>query len=312
MPTSWTNHPRAKALWNPLRWGVLAGLAMALFTLFMPNQYKSEARILPADARGSSGLGGLAAAAAAVGVSIPGQESADAAYVDILNSRWLRERLLQKTYRFQERSWYLGGLRAQEMTLLQYLKKPNLDRGLQALRAHIVVNRDFKTKLLTISVETSSSELSQQIAQDMVKSLEEFVLVKATSRGGAKANFAANRLVESRKALAEAEDEFRRFAESHRNYQISTDPSTRLEGLRLEAEFKLRTQMVTTLAIAHEQALLEEKNDMPILNVLDAGNLPLEKSGPARSQMVLMTTGLVSLLIFLVQSRAKILSTLEE
>jgi hypothetical protein len=42
-----------------------------------------------------------------------------------------------------------------------------------------------------------------------------------------------------------------------------------------------------------EQALLEEKNDIPILNVLDPGNLPIEKSKPARSVVVLLTMMLV-------------------
>jgi hypothetical protein len=37
-----------------------------------------------------------------------------------------------------------------------------------------------------------------------------------------------------------------------------------------------------------EQALLEEKNDIPILNMLDPGNLPIDKSKPARSVMVLL------------------------
>jgi uncharacterized protein involved in exopolysaccharide biosynthesis len=74
----------------------------------------------------------------------------------------------------------------------------------------------------------------------------------------------------------------------------------RLKGTRLEAELRLRTQVVTTLAIAREQALMEEKNDMPILNVLDVGNLPLEKSGPARSQTVVFVAIVISLGAFVV------------
>jgi uncharacterized protein involved in exopolysaccharide biosynthesis len=46
--------------------------------------------------------------------------------------------------------------------------------------------------------------------------------------------------------------------------------------------------MVTSLALSKEQALMEEKNDIPIVNVLDPGNLPFEKSGPVRSSLVLM------------------------
>ena len=49
--------------------------------------------------------------------------------------------------------------------------------------------------------------------------------------------------------------------------------------------------VLTTLTLNYEQALLEEKNDMPILNTLDAGDLPTEKSGPSRS--LLMVSALI-------------------
>jgi len=272
---------------RPLQIGVLAGLITAIFTLFLPNEYRSESRILPADARGPAGLGAMAAAAAAVGVAIPGQESADAAYVDILNSRWLRERLLQKSYTYSVRTWYFGKPQSRTETLAAYLgHKANPDRALKALRAHIMINRDFKTKLLTLGVETTSPELSQQVAQDMVRLLETFVMERTRTRGGTKAAFAEQRLKEARAEYGLAEEDYRRFLENNRNFQTSADPVVRLKGTRLEAELRLRTQVVTTLAISREQALLEEKNDMPILNVLDAGNLPIEKSGPGRGAMV--------------------------
>jgi LPS O-antigen subunit length determinant protein (WzzB/FepE family) len=44
-----------------------------------------------------------------------------------------------------------------------------------------------------------------------------------------------------------------------------------------------------------EQALLEEKNDIPILNMLDAGNLPIDKSRPARSIIVIFSSLLVGM-----------------
>jgi hypothetical protein len=89
--------------------------------------------------------------------------------------------------------------------------------------------------------------------------------------------------------LAQTEEVLRAFLDGNRNYLMSPDPAVRLKGMRLESELKLRTQIVTTLAIAREQALLEEKNDMPILNVLDAGNLPIEESGPSRFFLVMVT-----------------------
>jgi hypothetical protein len=66
--------------------------------------------------------------------------------------------------------------------------------------------------------------------------------------------------------------------------------------MRLENDLRLRQQLVGTMSINLEQALLEEKNDMPILNVLDEGNLPTLKSRPMRSvfpviALILATVG---------------------
>jgi uncharacterized protein involved in exopolysaccharide biosynthesis len=283
----------------PLQVGLAVGFVTALVMVSLPNQYKSEARVLAADSRSSSAGGAAAAAAAAVGVSIPGQESADAAYVDILNSRSLREALLHTQFTFKVRTWLLGAEQSRHQTLFEFLQKKNLDQAVKALKDRITITRDIKSKLLTITVETESPELSQQVVQKMVVMLDEFVVAKSRTRGGNKAAFAEKRLTESRAELGQAEETFRAFLDGNRNYLQSPDPSVRLKGQRLDNELKLRTQLVTTLAIGREQALLEEKNDMPILNVLDPGNLPIEKSAPSRGLAVSMTTLLSAVVCWL-------------
>lgn len=276
------------ALRIPLRNGLVAGLVVALYSLFIPNQYKSEARILPADSRGSGGASQMAAAAAAVGVSVPGQDSSDSAFVDIVNSRWLAKKLLMEEYRFSTHGWYFGNPIEHKESLYTYLKARNLDQAFMKTKGLLRVNRDLKSKLLTISVETPSPELSQQIVRKAVNVLEDFVQVKARTRGGNKATFTAERLKEAEAASARTEQESQDFLNVHRNYATSNEPAVRLKGARLEAALKLRQQVVTTLTLNVEQALLEEKNDMPILNVLDEGDLPLEKNRPARVMIILM------------------------
>ena len=270
---------------RPLRWGLVLGLIAMLWAISLPNQYISESRILPADQRAS---GGFAATAAAIGMNIPGQESPDAGLVDILNSRSLRESLLQTRFTFHARSWYFGSDQSKDQTLYEYLDVKNLDRAVGALKKRLSIVRDMKTKMITIKVETNSAELSQKVAMRAVELLDDFVVRKAQTRGGTKAAFSVKRLAEARLDLVRAEDAFQGFIESNRNFLMSPDPSVRMKGLRLDNELKLRSQLVTTLAIAHEQALLEEKNDMPILNILDAGNLPYEKHGPPRAIIVIV------------------------
>ena len=274
---------------QPLCHGLMAGAAMAVITLFIPNTYKSNVRILPADTRSPSG-GGMAAAAAAVGVAIPGQDSSDAAYVDIVRSRWMQKTLIQATYRFQTRSFLLAPWVPHEETLYQYFQARNMDQAVGRVRPLLTVNRELKTKLITVTVETGSPELSQQLAQNVTKALEGFVKEKAQTRGGNKAAFTTGRLREAQRDYDLAEKDFAGFQDAHRNYASSAEPGIRLKGLRLENTLKLRQQVLTTLTLNYEQALLEEKNDMPILNILDEGDLPVEKNGPSRSNLVYLAT----------------------
>lgn len=287
------------SLRKPVLWAFVAGALTALIALVMPNYYRSEAQLLPVESKGMGGnLGGLASAAAAFGVGIPGGESSDANFVDILNSRWLKEQLLQTEFHYHTKSWRFGTESSIKGTLYGYLVESqlgvdNTDRALKALGTVLSASRDMKSKVISISAETKSPELSQLVVQRAGKLLEVFLLEKGQTRGGAKAAFAEARLKEARSEMNASEDAFLRFLEANRNYQTSADPSVRLKGSRLETELHLRQQLVSTIAMSREQALMEEKNDIPILNILDPGNLPIEKSKPARSVWVLLVMLLV-------------------
>lgn len=281
------------SLKKPLQWAFATGLLTAAVTLFMPNYYRSEARLLPVESKGLGGnLGGLASAAAAFGV--PGGDSNDANFVDVLNSRWLKEELLRTPFQYHARAWRFGADRPVQGTLYDYLEAKNMDRAVKELGTVLSASRDLKSKVIAISAETKSPELSQLVVQRAGKLLEVFLQEKGRTRGGAKAAFAEARLNDARREMDEAEDTLRRFLEGNRNVQTSGDPAVRLKGTRLETELRLRQQLVTTLALNREQALLEEKNDIPILNVLDEGNLPIDKSKPARSMMVLLAAFLAA------------------
>ena len=282
------------SLKKPLLWAFAAGLLTAGVTLFMPNYYRSEARLLPVESKGIGGnLGGLASAAAAFGVSVPGGDSSDANFVDVLNSRWLKEQLLRTEFQYHVRAWRFGAERVETGTLYAYVDEKNMDRAVKEMGSIVSAARDLKSKVITLSAETKSPELSQLIVQRAGKLLEVFLQEKGRTRGGAKAAFAEARLAEARREMDEAEDTLRRFLEGNRNVQTSGDPSVRLKGSRLETELRLRQQLVTSIAMNREQALLEEKNDIPILNMLDPGNLPIDKSKPSRSVMVLLAMLLV-------------------
>ena len=275
-----------KTIQKPLLFGLLGALVALLYALYVPNYYVSEARILPVEARGAGGLGQLSAAAAAFGLTVPGQDGGESNYVDIVKSRWLLESLVREPFTFSMKEHYLGIRRTYRQTLAEYLGARSTDQAV-ALAAHVLsAGKDVKTKLLVISAETRSPELSYQVLQSTVRLLETFLLEHNRTRGANKATYAGQRLQEAQAEYSKAEAGFSQFLETNRNYLSSLDPQTRLRGLRLEGELQLRKQLVTSLALAREQALMEEKDDVPILNILDGGSLPTDKSRPSRALMI--------------------------
>lgn len=306
--TEWA--PRLK---RSLVCGVVASVGFGLLSLFMPNYYVSNARLLPVEARGGmGGLGSLASAAAAFGLNVPGGEGSDANFQDILESRSIGEQLLTKTYSYRQRSWYFGSGKTKTTTLQAYFRSKNLDKGMEDLGRHLSVNRDVKSKVITVSMETKSPELSQEVVREAVRLLGAFVQRAGQTRGSAKALFAQARLAEARADMARSQENLRRFLDVNRNYLASADPAIHLQGSTLEAEFKLRQQLVATLALSLEQALMDEKNDVPMVNVLDPGNLPIEKSRPARTVIAFLIFILGSLGTWAWSSRDWLVSTLVE
>ena len=286
MPNSQTLPARPKlraCLRGSLLHAGLAGLGAAVGSLFLPNYYRSEARIL-SDA-GHSGGGsalhtGVWAPTAPPETPSSREDGPTVIYADILRSRRMGEQLLRHPYVYEERSWF--GSQRRTGTLMAYLRAANIDRALGPLRSLLGVQRDPKSGLLTISAETRSPELSQQVVQQAAANLRDVLVELSQAAGKVKARFTLGRLEEVRAKYEEKGAEFQRFQDGNRNWETSPAPNVRFRGAQLKDSLDLWKQVVTNLTLNHEQALLEAQNDTQTLLLLDPGSLPVEKSRPAR------------------------------
>lgn len=297
-------------LYRPFKYAITASIVIVLLSLFMPNYYTSEARILAKDPKGATNMGGAMAALAAVGVGLSGASDTSTAYLDILKSRWVADHLLESTFSYHERSWYFGDPKPVQGTLRSYLRSINNDRAVKDLRKYLTFDRDLKTGLLTIRATTTSQDLSQQVARACTIFLEEFITTNSRTQGKSKAEFAKQRVKEAETKTEEATERLRAFHTVNRNYLVTTDPLTRLAGARLEAELALRGQVQVAVTLALEQALMEEKDDTPTLTVLDSGHFPEDKATPQRSMLVIGCFIFVGLLSYLGIHRRKVITYL--
>ena len=265
-----------------LRAALVTGLTVFLITLVMPNKYKATVSVLPSGVLGKGGKNGLAAAASVIGISMGGMSDADDSYQDILESRVMGEKLMSKTFEYGEKYFIWEKPKRVQKTLYQYLDEDNRDYAFKALSGVININRDFKTKLLTVNVQTRSPELSQAIAQAMLKELDDFVNSVNDSMDSEKIKYANSQLVEAQVSLGKAESKFKAFLFNNRNYSVTGDPEIHLKGIDLENEVTFWQQLVTQVKLSREQAISDAKERIPKVAILDTGTLPINKNQPKR------------------------------
>ena len=282
---------RTAGLRKPLLHALLAGAAAGLGTLFLPNQFKCEARILTDDGHGtSSSRTGVWAPSAPP--EFPGnrEDGPTVIYADILKSRRVADSLLGAEFEYPCRTWRFGPERRVKGTLLQYLDAPDPDRAMGAFRRLLTVDRNPKSGLLTLAAETRSPELSLQVARRAVAELGAALVDFNQAQGRTRARSAGERLEEVRAIYSARTGAFRAFQESNRNWEGSPSPNLRFEGAQMKEELALWRRVLENLTLNREQALLEARNDAQTLLVLDAGSLPRGKSRPHRSFLVLGAT----------------------
>ena len=282
-------HRFRRSLRRPALIALASGLLTAGVSVLLPNSYRSEARILAdtGHAGGSSALRAGVWAPSAPPETVGNREDGPTIiYADILRSRRLAEQLLLGQYQYGCRTWRFGQPRQVRGTLLDYLGAENLDRAMGPLKTMLAVQRDLKSGLLTVSVESHAPELSREVVRRAMAGLREIVVELSQAAAVNKARFTRARLEEVKSRYAELGQAFQAFQDGNRSWENSPAPNVRFRGAQLREDLDLWKQVVMNLTLNHEQALLEAQNDTQTLLLLDPGNLPVEKSKPARSLLV--------------------------
>ncbi len=274
---------------------VSSTLVVALtYCLLVSNQYSSTAKLLPSGAGESlaelkdlaaGSLGGLG-----MGTLNQASEYSSALYPKILGSRYISERILKRKYDFSH-----DGER-KSMTLEEYLEEDNIDKALIALGKVRSTDLDRRTGLVTVSVTTRYPDLSAQVVNTMLDELDDYNVNHRRSKASENAKFVGQRLVSIKAELEAAEDSLVRFKQRNRNYAGASDPTLQVEIDRLDRSVTTKSALHSMMVQQYETARIEAVKDIPIVRILDRGSIPLVKTRPRRS--VIMIMALIGSLIF--------------
>lgn len=218
---------------------VAAVVALSItVTLLMPNIYQAKAVITPIQPELPTG--GVSSLLSSVGLAA--QSSSVIDVVSLLNSKILRERIIRRN------------------NLLQVLFTPDdlkamtedekLWEGLEYLEKTLIVIRDEKTNIITISMDLKDPVMAARIVDFTLKALSDHMA-----------------------------EEGKRVAMANKKYLE--------EQLNTTADPLIKTKIYELISKQIEKAVMAEVKENSAFKIVDPPKVPVEKSKPKRSLIVI-------------------------
>jgi uncharacterized protein involved in exopolysaccharide biosynthesis len=268
--------------------GFLIAMAVALLK---PASYTSSFSLIPQAAQNPA-RSGLASLAGQFGIQVGGAlggEQPPALYAELVRTRELLSGVASK--RFQLKPDDREGT-----PLARFLEVEGSDsavvreRTVRVLREKVVAASVAArtTGAVTVTVRTSSPQVSLGIAQSLLDALNRFNIETRQSQAGQERQFIERRLAEAQAALRRAEDALQRFLQANR--QFSSSPQLSFQNDRLERDVTLQQQVVNGLAQQYEEARIREVRDTPVFTVIEEPALPVLPDPRGRAITVILGT----------------------
>lgn len=305
---------------------MVLGLFVAVFSA---KEYTANTTIIPQSASGGSKLGGgLGGLAAMAGISLGsmggGSEIPPALYSKIMKSVPFQKKMMETliTTKGQKekvtfRTYYLE---IEKLGLLGNLKKYTIGLPfliLKTLRGDSVDNDEvsINDQLLTISedekelMEKLSEQLlievndkdgdvsisasmpeAKQAAEMALKAqvlLQEAIIDFKIKKAKDQLSFIEERYVEKEIVFLRAQEKLARFRDQNKNVRTAMAKS---QMERLKTEFSIASSVFSELAKQLETQKIQVKENTPVFTVIEPVAIPLDKSKPHRSIILIVWT----------------------
>ena len=246
----------------------------------------AKTTILPADAKGSSPLMGLAGASAQLmGFNLPTGGDISLLYEPIVRSRRVITNVLRSSFnsaKYEEKAPLLDIMEINAESI-----EERLDIGYRRFIEEILkVDFDRKNRITTLYVETTEPQLSADIAHSLVGEIDKYGRESAIGKAKENKVFIEERLAETLNLLEKAEGDLKVFRET--NKRIENSPELQLKQGRLVREVRVQEEVYLTLKKELEIVKIEEVKSLPIIRILDEAVAPIEKSKPRRTLIMVI------------------------
>ena len=288
--------PHLKELWEYRKRFIYFNAIVLLITLailifLVKPYYTSSVTILPDYGSKETTLSQLSGLASFAGVNV-GQGSPTEVYQNLLTSEAVLAPVIYAKYKTEKYP--------DSVNLIQYFKiKPDKslppqlqgrDMFLQVYKAlsksRISTDLDRMTKILTVTVKMPEAQLSADVVNKVVESLDNYIRTKRKSYAADQLAYIEERMSQVKDSLTIAENKLKDFREQNR--MVIQSPELMLEQTRLSRNVEILSTVFLELSKQYEIAKIDEIKDTPIVNVRDYAKNPVIKAGPKRLLILIL------------------------
>ncbi|MCH7826701.1 MAG: hypothetical protein IIC75_01805 [Bacteroidetes bacterium] len=287
--TKW--RPYLLRLWEAKWKFVIINVMVLVLTLtnllfFTHPYYKSTVTILPDYGNKSGGmLSQLSGLASLAGISV-GKGASTEIYQNLLTSESVIRPVVYAKYNTEEYD--------HPVNLIEYFKlepDESLPNKLQKRQMFLtlynsltkgIISNDVErmTKILTVTAQMPEAQLSADVVNNLVESLNNYVLTQMKSFASEQRKYLDKRIAQVKDSLKVGENNLKNFREQNR--VVLQSPQLMLEQARLARTITIIQTVYIELMKHYELVKLEEVRDTPILNIRELAKNPIKKAGPKR------------------------------
>ena len=271
---------------------VLVGVAAALLS---PVVYSSSTTFINSQTESSSSSG-LSGVASLVGINLGGMSSGSeippTMYPQIGESVEFKRDLLDSYIDEKEQiklEDFLADYNKIEKNVTENNKKLFVseyeDELFDVINDIVSISVNQKDGFITISANMPNSEYAANTCVNARDILQEIVINSRIQSAKQKLEYSEKQLASKRIEFEETQNKLAYFNDSNLNLVTS---SVINEREKIEAEFQILNAVMIELSKQVEQRKLQVSEDTPVFSILKEASIPVRRSSPKRTQMVLI------------------------
>lgn len=312
--------------WTVLKWTAIFLIIGFLYALSSQNEFSATVRVMP-ELKGASGTGGLSdlkSLAGLAGVNLDNATASEAIrpdlYPDIVQSisfslyllkqpvKTLDDRKLKSLQAFlKEQSavgftnWLaklLGNGESEEpkrksdsYNALQL--SPQEEALSSQVNKRVSAAIDKKTGIITISSQMPDPVVAAVVAQQTLDYLTNYVTNYRTGKARQQVQFLSQQVENAGQRYKATEYALSSYRDRNRSLYLNT---AKIDEQRLQADYLLAQTVYNDLSKQLEQARIKVQEEAPVFQVLDPARVPLHKSAPERTLIIIGFTVLGAML----------------